>query len=886
MLNEMTEYLRYSANKESLFYSKSLENTESRKPFEIPKFDKVKWAVYSDDYWSYFMFKEKDFPDQGWKIHITADLEEASRLLYDVAEYLFREEISFKYVPNFRALSSKNVKYANRGASGKFITVYPENNEVFYKLLNDLKIVTESYKLGPYILNDQQWQGSNVFFRYGGLKRVTTELNGEKVLAIKRPDGTYIPDERLPYYHLPDFVEEPDFLKENNTFPSQDLFNKLKDFNIIEVIHHSNAGGVYIAEFKGKKVILKEGRHNAGTDGNGKCAFERNKNEYYNLKRLESVEGVINAHEYFTAWRHNYFTEDFHEGGSLREFIAREFPFTKSKERTMEYADKCIDIIKQLEKVIEEIHEKGIAMGDLSLNNIMLSEDDLKVTLIDFEVATSLGRNFIPTIATPGFISSEANNFMEADWFAVYRIARMLFLPIVPVHDIAPQIIHIHDNQIKAKFGEKIITLLKQIENKVSKYTNLRPQSPFLNQKLSAPAKELSIDNIDYFISGLQKGILNNLEIDSISLIKGNIEQYNNSINKYNIAYGSFGVILSLIRSGENFNEAIKLHLSDWFDLIIPYIEKESEDPEINPGLFHGFSGIITVLYELGYKESALLVLENILTNFNEDKIDAMDDISILSGLSGIGLLYLSFYKILDDNNTLLKSIRLIYNKIISIYSNNKEDVKSVADFGLLTGWSGAALFLVKSSLVLDEGNGRSIAFELLDESFEPAIENEHNSDDLFIIDESRGFERLIPYIGNGSSGIALTMLEFQKEDESYLNDSRKKILDRFIDSNSLFCSANGGFMNGYVGLLPLANAVSHSSGDNNMIKSLLNNLNNYFVRKGKDEILLPGDYGFKCSMDISGGAAGALLILSDVKKGVWGSWLPLPYTGMEMFNA
>ncbi|WP_346244184.1 hypothetical protein MKZ19_07465 [Shouchella clausii] len=181
MSTEMIDYLNYSTNRDTLFYSINQQKSRLNKSFEIPNFDVNKWSVYSDKHWTNLIFNEKDFPEQGWKIHVSADINEASSLLYDVAEYLICNEVSFKYVPNLGALSSKNAKYADRSASGKFITVYPENNDVFFRLLNDLKEVTKQYELGPYILNDQQWQGSNVFFRYGGLKRILTYIDGKKL---------------------------------------------------------------------------------------------------------------------------------------------------------------------------------------------------------------------------------------------------------------------------------------------------------------------------------------------------------------------------------------------------------------------------------------------------------------------------------------------------------------------------------------------------------------------------------------------------------------------------------------------------------------------------------------------------------------------------------
>ena len=47
-------------------------------------------------------------------------------------------------------------------------------------------------------------------YRYGGFKRMVTE-SGE--LAIKDNTGKLVPDNRTPYYRVPDFVTEPEILK-------------------------------------------------------------------------------------------------------------------------------------------------------------------------------------------------------------------------------------------------------------------------------------------------------------------------------------------------------------------------------------------------------------------------------------------------------------------------------------------------------------------------------------------------------------------------------------------------------------------------------------------------------------------------------------------------
>ncbi|AQS54405.1 hypothetical protein BW727_200002 (plasmid) [Jeotgalibaca dankookensis] len=882
----MTDYLRYSGNKETIFYSRSNEKTKSNQRFKVPSFNYSKWNTYSDEYWAYMLFKEKDFPTQGWKIHITSDIDESPRLLYDVATYLIKHKVSFKYVPNLKALKRKNLKYADRTSSGKFITIYPENNQAFFKLLQALKEITEPYKLGAYILNDQQWQESNVFFRYGGLKRITTEIDGQEFLAIQNPDGSFVIDQRVPYYYLPDFVIEPNFIKERNVYPDKNIFDKLNNFNIIEAVHQSNAGGVYLAKKEQVKIIIKEGRDKAGIDSDGKDGFERNKNEYYALNRLKNVKGVVNVHEYFTVWRHNYFTEDYIEGRNLQKFIAQEYPFIDlkdGKKKSKDYLEKCIMIAEQLIRITEEIHKKGVAMGDLSLNNVLLTKNDTEVVLIDFEAATSPETIFNPTIATPGFISTEAKDFGEADWFALYRIIRTLLLPIVPVYDLAPQIIQIHNRSIENIFGKEAIRLIEHIERKISKHTNLYPQSPFLNQKLNIPIKELSAETLNNSINELIRGIINNLDLESVSLIKGNIEQYNTFLDRYNIAYGSFGTLLSLIRSDDGLYSSVRSQLDMWVKTTIPYLKEISKSKDIDFGLFTGLSGIVTTIYELGYEETAFTIFENILTTLTKDKIYKYIDLSFYSGLSGVGLFLLSFYNI-SGKETILQTASIIYDKLYSMYKDS--NLNSSIDVGLLTGWTGVALFFWKYGRIIDCNRTKKLAVKLVDKAILPNSAWAQKSGELFVIDESRGFQRLIPYIENGSSGIALAMLEFYKEDPNYLNESRTTILHNFIKSSYLSCSANGGLISGYSGLIPLANAASSLLNNNNdMLNFLLENLNNYLIRNDNNETLFPGDYGFKCSMNVSKGAAGVLLVLSDIKNKDGGSWIPLPHKGSNLFK-
>jgi hypothetical protein len=42
-----------------------------------------------------------------------------------------------------------------------------------------------------------------------------TEEDGREVLALKRPDGSLVPDVRGPRFRVPDWVETPSFIAEH-----------------------------------------------------------------------------------------------------------------------------------------------------------------------------------------------------------------------------------------------------------------------------------------------------------------------------------------------------------------------------------------------------------------------------------------------------------------------------------------------------------------------------------------------------------------------------------------------------------------------------------------------------------------------------------------------
>ena len=632
------------------------------------------------------------FPPQGWKIHITSTIYDAQNVLYDVAEYLFVKSISFKYLSSRTCFIQANGKYVDRLESGKFITIYPSSEHIFIQLLKDLKTIVCKYDDGPYILTDKQWQNSNVFFRYGALKpRFSNEKN---VPVIVTPQGDLIPDKELPLYSLPSFVDEPIYVKENNYFIEYSN-GKLTDYQIDSAVHFSNNGGVYLASRNGKKYILKEGRKNVGvSDRSCLDAFHRIKHEYQILRSLSPLSDVVNAVDCFDVWNHAFLVEDFFEGRDLQQYIAMEFPFDGCSARTDcsdSYWRGCKEIATKLESAIAKMHGIGFAVGDLSLSNVLIN-DSLEIKLIDFEAAKKLSQDFQVDIATPGFTNDAVCNYEQQDWYAFAVIVHRLFVPICPLYYLAPSLLFCQDYMVQKHFGNEAVSFLRSVRSRMLGLTPLLSHGPFIDKALQARDKLLDPENIETFMRLLYKGIVSGLDLRGEYPVKGDISMYGDEMSKYSIGSGFAGVSLALLKSS-------CLENSEWFYAIarekyISVLRKLKDGMSFRAGLFNGTVGVAMAAYEVFSREECHKMLSYIGIS-HIDYLAGIDDYSLYSGLSGIGMALLSLGA--SRNSHEEKMLSYILSKVYERCDcglTSQDMLSSKADFTLMKGWLGAGLFL------------------------------------------------------------------------------------------------------------------------------------------------------------------------------------------------
>ncbi|MBM9448525.1 hypothetical protein BUY18_11165 [Staphylococcus cohnii] len=798
------------------------------------------YKVFVDDksYWKFY--DSGDYiPDQGWKIHISTNINEYISTLKNVAEVLFKYNISFKHLKSSALIYKTNSKNASRASSGKFITLYPKSDENFLFLLEELSKKLKYSKKGPYILSDKRWKNTNVYYRYGGFKQIYNK-SGE--LCIKDDNGNWVIDERKPYYQVPEFkIDFDNYLNELNVFQHKKSTTNLQNYEIIEAFSFSNSGGVYFAKRKSdkKKVIIKEARPYTGFDGKYRTAFERQNIEYEALNNLHSVDGIVNVIERFNAWEHKFIVEEFIEGVDLHTWLSRSFPFFKNQS-TKEFTSKVVLIFRQLIKIIEDMHQKSVSMGDLQPANIMIDEN-LKVTLIDFETAAQPNEKAKVGMATPAFSNNRINNNAERDWYAVKKIFRFSILPTYTTTETMDYLNTNHEQWITKNYDAQILNIEYQINEKLSNSYHSKDNRK-KSYDFNAIAKKIN--------SGIEKNTLNNRV-----LFSGDIRQYEQDSGKYNLLSGSSGVVWAYFKR----NNVITKEMKKWIE---EYLLKDMWDMS-EDGLFSGKVGIVVLLYELGYITEALDLLDTI--NIKESR-----DISLRSGLSGVGIAMLSLYIETKENKFLNKSIEIASYLEENLTNNIKLEIKdwSAIPHGVLDGWSGASLYFTLLYKYLKKEKYLFLSRQMIDKDL-------NNCQEDFQVLQLNDGKRLLPYLAGGSIGVGLAITFYNSVTQK--NKYDEKLINSILNLSNTRVTLNGGLFDGAGGFLllhPMAKKSKVINKQNTIEKNLLD-LINLFIVDQNDYILYPGQFSFRFSFDLFSGSSGILTALNCIELENPLLWIP-----------
>jgi len=659
------------------------------------------WTRSSNEDWVVFHPPGVELPEQGWKIHVTATPENAERISRLVRDHCLAHGVYFKFIRSPAVLVRRNSKYGDRGSSGKFVTLYPLDEEMLTRLLDELDLLLTG-ESGPYILSDLRWRSGPLYVRYGGfVAHLARDASGELVHCVKDPSGNWVPDVRGPGFRPPSWVTLPDRLQE--ALAARDS-GTLTDFPYrpVKALHFSNGGGVYLATDTrdGTTVLLKEARPLAGLDAGGFDAVARLRNEHWALRRLAGLDCMPAHAEFRKGHEHYYLAREYVEGRALGQEMQERNPLLGTGPTTPEdfaaYTRWALDTLDSIERGVGELHARGVVFGDLHPNNVLLRPDG-SVVFIDLEASSEVVAAAPQAMAAPGYQAPAGYTGADVDRYAMGCLRLGIFLPLTQAlpwsADKAEQFLALIARifPVPPEFAGQVHGDLAPPAGTDPSPRTAAPSAPLpFSWPVAGPDTEtwpeLRRRLADGIVAAATPGRADRL-------YPGDIEQFHGRGGGANLAHGAAGVSWALFQAGIEVPEE---HL-DWLLTAAERVE--------TPGFYDGLCGIAFALDALGLRAPAGELLKRAETSWTA--VDADLDDSLFRGRAGIGLTLLHFAREYGEPDRIEHAARLAH-RITGLAQGGRRRP------GLLYGGSGQALFLCRLFEHTDEPKYLDQAVELV----------------------------------------------------------------------------------------------------------------------------------------------------------------------------
>ncbi|MFD2417701.1 class III lanthionine synthetase LanKC [Amycolatopsis pigmentata] len=803
------------------------------------------WVALDKGVWRHLQPPAAALPGQGWKIHVSATMDSAERVLAAVWTYCVEHGVPFKHLRTKGILLSRNAKYAARDASGKLVTIYPSDNKALERILADLSAVLRG-EPGPYILSDLRYGDGPLYVRYGGFAEQWVESDGARVLAIRDGEGNLVPDRRGPKFEVPDWEVLPECLlphleARKNGDPGQ------FPYRVDSAVHFSNGGGVYLATrlADGKELVLKEARPHAGLDRDHVDAVARLRREYETLRRLDGIPGIPAVYDLFTVWEHTFVAMERVSGIQLGSWLAQNYPLVRREpdaDAVARYTRRALALVGEIERMVKAIHDRGIVFGDLHQLNILVDEDD-RVSLIDFELAFEAGGPGRPALGAPGFRAPADRDDFEIDDYALAALRLWIFLPLTTLLEFAPGKLPGLVESVRRRFGlghdyaDSVLDVL----------TPRRGAPPVFSSELDKPEPDWA-----QVRKSIATAILASATPERDDrLFPGDPEQF--TVGGACFGVGAAGVLYALDVTGEGrFPEHER-----W---LLAHLRRE---PLHRPGFYDGAHGIAYVLESFGYHEEAGELIKG-----STRLVDQTNDHSLDTGLSGVGLNLLHFATTRHDH-TFAEGAMKIATRLAGTLPN----AAPPGDYGragLLSGWSGPALLFIRLFEHTKDEDWLDLADRALARDLEECVETDDGS--LQVRD---GDARTLPYVRVGSAGVAMVAEQLaahrpDAESVAGLPGLRSACVGEFV--------AHPGLTLGRAGLMVALAMGRHRGRDEEAERLIALHLSRlaWHAMPYGGGTAFPGNQLARLSMDYATGGAGVLAALAMTLDGT----AALPFFG------
>lgn len=820
------------------------------------------WSLKRRGVWVHCMPDGARLALQGWKIHLSSVPRDARALLEAVSGFLISRGVPFKFLADAATLRLTGSKSWSRGASGKFVTVYPADEEGFKALLPRLDALTRAFR-GPYILSDRRYGDSRVlFYRYGGI-RLNTRLrpDGSRAPVLLAPDGGEVPDVRNPFYRVPSWASDP--------FPAErpkegdDLLGGR--FAVERPLHFSNTGGVYLARDMetGKTAVLKEARPDVHGFSAEEDAVALLRREHAMLVRVAPLGVSPRPLAFFTEWEHCYLAQEHLDGYlTLLRYASRGSLFlerSRDPERLRRLWERDLTVARRLAAAVETLNAAGLVVGDVSYNNVLVHPETLDVKVIDLEGAFLPGEAPRARVVTPGFSdpgrAADAPPTRADDAYGVGAALLFLLTHKNALLKLRPEAGLRALAEAVSEFGlpDGILEAVKALMDP-DPARRPRPAAalePLAAAPLRAPAadtprirpEETVREACRFMLAQADPGREDRLFPADPAVFES---------NPVNLAHGAAGVLYALGTAGGGAPEG----LLDWLE------RRARSGPSLPPGLRTGTAGIAWTLCALGRQEAALSLLESAE---GHPLLGACDDLD--HGAAGWGLANLKLWSSTGDRRRLDAAVRVADGLLERAHLDADglfwPEPDGAVSYGLGHGAAGIALFLLYLDCALGGGRFRTAASDALAYDLARGVAQEGT---LSWRRGSRARNILYPYRRYGSAGVGTACLRFLRATgEARWKEAVEGI---FQDCDRRF-AAFPGRESGLAGLGEFHLDAYRMTGEPRFLAAAEKAAAglSLFAVPQPEGLAFPGDGLTHLSCDLATGSAGVVLFLDRLAR-------------------